>query len=601
LRPECVEKFQRMLEILPADVEAVGFKLKMQYEDHNSSGLQLRMHRNNGRIKYKHKAHNIIDCDNSKTVAFADIVIDHLRTEKNRRSRSKQRNKMVPQRMREALEKNPADLKALYYLGIHAHDEKDYRRAISYYERYLEHGDHSEESYKVLWHLGKCYYHLREHQRARDTFIKGTSMRWDLAECYVSLGEMALEQGNWDEAEHFFKLGCDRRQPLSGVFFSEDFYTWLPYYKLCEAYDRAGKDYEAIVAAEKLIGMQDLPDKYRKELERQIPVWNERLLESNKISFGDENKRNFLIVDKTGSFTQELEQHLKKTFNVKKIARFVPQYLKWADLAWFDWCDEQLALASQIRWRAKILAQFRSYELFTDMPADVNWSNVDRVMFVADHVRQRALAKFPTLNNTTVLMNTDGIDLDKFTFRHRSPGFDIGWVGFLNHKKNIPLLLHIAQDYPAYTFHVAGEFQDERLEVFVEHFIRTRSLRNVRLHGRVDDMNAFLDDKQFILSTSLWEGTHTAVLEGMAKGLKPLIYNWPGAENIYCRQWLFNSPADLKWKLRGETFDSKQYRQWVEQRFSLSDRLLRIDGLIKQLDTAPTQADAAATDVKEAI
>ena len=584
LRENCRDKFSRILELLPADVEAVGFKLKMQEQDHNSSGLQLRMFKNNGKIWYKHKAHNIIDCDSSKTVAFTDIVFDHVRTENNRQLRSKQRNKMVPQRMREALKNNPADTKALYYLGIHAHDRKEYRKAASYYRRYLKHSGHSEESYKVLWHLGRCLYHLGEEQKARAAFIKGTNVRWDLAECYVSLGEMALERCDWDEAEHFFKLGCDRRQPLSGVFFSEDYYTWLPYYKLCEVYDRAGNDYQAIVVAEKLFGMEELPDKYREELEKQVLVWNERFLESKKISFGDETRKNFLIVDKTGSFTAELEQHLKKSFNVKKIGRFLPQYLKWADYAWFDWCDEQLVLASQIRWQAKVMAQFRSYELFTDMPAKVNWSNVDCVMFVGDHVRQRAIVKFPSMKNTTILMNTDGIDLGKFTFRERSAGFDVAWVGFLNLKKNFPLLLQIAQDYPGYTFHVAGRYQDERLQTYVEHFIETRSLGNVKFYGWVDDIDKFLDDKQYIISTSLWEGTHLSVLEGMAKGLKPLIYNWPGSENIYSREWLFNCPGDLQWKFRAEKYDSSEYRRWVQKRYSLAARQKRIDDLIDEFE-----------------
>jgi glycosyltransferase involved in cell wall biosynthesis len=597
LRENCRDRFSRIVELLPPDVEAVGFKLKMQEEDHNSSGLQLRMFKNNGNIRYKHKAHNIIDCDSSRTVAFTDIVFDHVRTLDNRQSRSKQRSKMVPQRMREALTKNPADTKALYYLGIHAHDEKEYEKAISYYERYLKHSDSSEESYKVLWHLGRCYYNLCDEQKARETFIKGTNIRWDLAECYVSLGEIALERCDWDEAEHFFKLGCDRRQPLSGVFFSEDYYTWLPYYKLCEVYDRAGSDYQAIIIAEKLLGMGELPDKYRKELEKQVLVWNGRFLESKKISYGDETKKNFLIVDKTGSFTSELEAHLKKSFNVKKMGRFLPQYMRWADYAWFDWCDEQLVLASQIRWQAKVMVQFRSYELFTDMPANVNWSNVDRVMFVGDHVRQRAIAKFPSMKNSTILMNTDGIDLGKFTFRERTAGLDVAWVGFLNLKKNFPLLLQIAQEYPNYTFHVAGRYQDERLQTYVEHFIQTRSLSNVKFYGWIDDIDKFLDDKQYIISTSLWEGTHLSVLEGMAKGLKPLIYNWPGSENIYSREWLFNSPGGLQWKFRGEKYDSNEYRRWVEERYSLSARQKRTDDLIDELErenNSMAQTDEAA-------
>jgi len=583
LREKSQEKFEKVLKLLSDQIEAVGFRLKMQAEDHNSSGLQLRMFRNNGRIKYIHSVHNILNCDNKKTIAFSDIVIDHLRTEKNRSSRETQRNRMVPERMREVLEKNPADTKALYYLGIHAHDRKDYEKAIDYYNRYLEYSDHPDERCKVLWHLGKCYYHLGQKEKAREVFIAGTIERWDLAECYVSLGEMALEAENHPEAEHFFKLACDCTQPLSGIFFSEDYYSWLPYYKLCEVYDKCGENYRAIVTAEKALEMEQLPEQYREELKKQIVVWNHRLLEAQKITFGDKGKKNFLIIDKTNQFTSELESHLRKKFNVQKIQMFLPQYVHWADYVWFDWCDQSLELASQIRWQAKMIAMLRSYECFGEIPLSVKWENVDRLIFVAEHVLDYARTRFPELNKTDIRVIRDGVDFEKFRYRPRKAGRDVAWVGLLNNKKNVPLLLQIAAKYPQLQFHVAGIFQTRRLEAYTEHFIAQLGLDNVKFYGWVDDVDAFLEDKQYILSTSLWEGTHVALQEGIAKGLRPLIHHWPGAERLYSEKWLFNTPEDIALMLEPKSFDSAEYRRWAEENFSLGQRLSRIDELIVNL------------------
>ncbi len=645
LRESSLPLFRKMLDTLPDDTEAVGFKLKMEAEDNNVSGLQLRLFRNNGRVRYKGEVHNVIECDPQKTIGFADIVIEHLRPARNRRSREKQRNEIVPRKMREALAKNPRDAKALYYLGIHSHEQKDYRRAIEYYRRYLAFSEHfgsfckrtlaegaeepqrgersqgrkdakksgnlgalsllpteegqraarkqkressfrkrskTEERYKVIWHLGRALYQCGDENEAREAFFLGVQERWDLPECYVALGDMALEREDWDEAEHYFKLACDRKQPLSGVFFSEDFYTWLPYHKLCEVYHKAGRHYEAILAAEKLLAFENVPEKHREEVESFMPRWADMVIASHPVRSGRSDRRNFLIVDKAGHFTRELAEHFRKEFNVEVLSAFVPQYMRWADVAWFDWCDENAVLASQAPWDCRVICTFRSYEYFTEHPRKVNWRNVDNLVFVAKHVRRLALEKFPSIRNTRICILPDGIDPGRFTYRERGHGRDIAWVGFLNHKKNVPLLLEIASQLRDCRFHVAGTFQDERLRMYWEHYVRVNGLRNIRFYGWVEDVNAFLEDKNYVLSTSLWEGTQVAVLEAMAKGIKPLVHAWIGAEELYGPSVTpYRNTAELRETLKNGSYHSRDYREWVEQHFSLARRLARIEEIIE--------------------
>jgi glycosyltransferase involved in cell wall biosynthesis len=581
VRESCLPLFRRMLDALPKETEAVGFRLKMDSEDNNVSGLQLRLFRNNGGLRYEGHVHNVIECDPQKTIGFADIVIDHLRPLRNRQSREKQRNEMVPRRMEEVLTANPRDAKALYYLGIHAHERKDYRRAIEYYRRYLACSEHPEERYKVLWHLGLSLYQVGDKKAARETFFQGIEERWDLPECYIGLGDMALQRKNWDEAEHYFKLACDRKQPLSGVFFSEDFYTWLPYHKLCEVYDRAGRYYDAIAAGEKLLTFENLPEKHREEVRSFMPRWADKVISSQPVRCGEKGRRNLLIVDKGGHFSRALADNFGGRFNVEVINAFLPQYMKWADVAWFDWCDENIALASQARWGCRVICTLRSYEYFTEHPREVNWGNVDALLFVAQHVRRLSREKFPGLRNVKTAVIPDGVDLNRFTYRERRPGRDIAWVGFLNHKKNVPLLLEIASQLRSYRFHVAGIFQDERLRTYWGHYLRANGLDNIRFHGWVEDVDAFLEDKDYILSTSLWEGTQVAVLEAMAKGIKPLVHAWIGAEELYGPgAAIFRNTSELREALRDDNYRSAEYREWIEEHFSLTGRLARIEEMI---------------------
>jgi len=584
LAPGSIENFGKMMEILPPETEAVGVRLRLQPEDNNHVGIQLRLFRNNGTVRYQGAVHNELVVDKAKTIGFADIVIEHLRTHSNRCERDAARNEMVPRRMRERLEADPKDTKALYYLGLHAHERADYLGAIAYYERYLEVSTHPEERYKVLWHLGRCQYLEGNHDAAREVFRRATSERWDLAECYISLGEMALAEAAYPEAEHWFKLACDRRLPLSGVFFSEDFYTWIPYHKLCELYERWDEPYKAILAGEQMLKCETVPDTFREQVEAFMPQWAERIMRARAVPTTNTARRNFLIVDKTGQFSRELEAHMRERYNVERIETFLPQYMRWADVAWFDWCDEHAALASQVRWDARMMVCLRSYEFFTPIPGQVNWANVDDLVFVAPHVRRLAEAKFGPFECPTVSTVPDGIDLDRFAFRDRAPGNRIAWVGFLNHKKNVPLLLELATRLRDIEFHVAGRFQDERLRLYVERYLEMNALENVTLHGWVEDMPAFLDEMHCICSTSLWEGTHMAVMEAMAMGLKPLVHAWTGADEVYEPRWTWRDAAGFEAMVRDGIYEPIEYRRFAEQHFDMKTRLAAIDALTARGD-----------------
>lgn len=57
-----------------------------------------------------------------------------------------------------------------------------------------------------------------------------------------------------------------------------------------------------------------------------------------------------------------------------------------------------------------------------------------------------------------------------------------------------------------------------------------------------NDMEEWYREVGFILSSSDSEGCHTSVLEGMACGCIPIVYNWPGASSLVPDQYVH---ADL--------------------------------------------------------
>lgn len=113
-----------------------------------------------------------------------------------------------------------------------------------------------------------------------------------------------------------------------------------------------------------------------------------------------------------------------------------------------------------------------------------------------------------------------GIDLDEYTAVTHEPKeqLRVGTVGRLAEQKQLSAVLHVAGQLQesGFSFKIAGdgELYDE-----LQREIDRRSLANVSVLGRVDDIPAFLSELDIYFQPSLWEGLCITVLEAMAAGL----------------------------------------------------------------------------------
>ncbi|HHI02309.1 MAG TPA: glycosyltransferase [candidate division Zixibacteria bacterium] len=245
-----------------------------------------------------------------------------------------------------------------------------------------------------------------------------------------------------------------------------------------------------------------------------------------------------------------------------------------------------------------LVSNIRSYEIFFDESmSSIAWDKVDGLIFVADHVRQIANEKWQnrlsTIPQTTIY---NCVELDKYRFDKKSPGKNIGYVGYLNAKKGIELLLQCINEAvkidPAYCFHIAGEFQGERFEHYTRHLVLEMDLeRNIVYHGWVKDIPAFLNDMNYIISTSPWEGCPNNIIEAMACGVKPLIHNWPGASDIFPENLIFSTIDEFISILKSSDYDSSMYRDYVSENFNAEKQLPEIERFILSLLEKNDNAD----------
>lgn len=285
------------------------------------------------------------------------------------------------------------------------------------------------------------------------------------------------------------------------------------------------------------------------------------------------------------SFLDELINGLIEEYETKKIV--VTEYtqidegMKWADICWFEWCDELIAYGSKspLALLKKIICRLHSYEAFTDYPSSVNWNTVDRLIFVGEHIREFTIKKFNIDREKTVVI-PNGINIDRYTFKERTYGFNIAYVGYINYKKGPMLLMHtfkaIYDKDPRYKLHIAGSFQDERDILYFMQMIEEMGLQNNIIYsGWQDDINNWLEDKDYILCTSILESQNISVMQAMAKGIKPIIHNFVGAKKIYPEEYIFNTINEAVDMLT-DKYNSKDYRRYIESFYDMNRIIKKI-------------------------
>ena len=98
------------------------------------------------------------------------------------------------------------------------------------------------------------------------------------------------------------------------------------------------------------------------------------------------------------------------------------------------------------------------------------------------------------------------------------------------------------------------------------------------------DLNGWLSDKHYIVSTSICEGHPVGILEGMSCGLKPVIHNFLGAEQIFPSEFLFNIAEEFCEQIVGGPYEPRRYRGFVEERYPRKRQLARINEIFAEME-----------------
>lgn len=229
---------------------------------------------------------------------------------------------------------------------------------------------------------------------------------------------------------------------------------------------------------------------------------------------------------------------------------------------------------------AKHFMMMRRFELFHAPWKNFNWKKINALICCNPWI---AAEMSEVLGKEKVYYLPNPIDPSLWNFKERGHGTKIGMVCRVHPVKNLPLAAQIFMSLPTgYELHIAGKIDDSSIWSYMKNVLWGKRLK---FHEEIShkSLDSWWEQMDYCLSTSVSEGDPMNVLEAMAKGIKPIIHNWPGALNIFGPSMVFDTVPQALDMINGVSpYNSQEYLDFVknENSVDLADRLAEmIDGV----------------------
>lgn len=309
-----------------------------------------------------------------------------------------------------------------------------------------------------------------------------------------------------------------------------------------------------------------------------------------------------------GKFTQDMQDWwAAHGYDVRYSRYYNPEIVEWADVLWFETCDNNLLSATDPG--SAIMddaANFQPWDLHDHdlsnkkvivRPIDIEvwqghhnaakWDVVDDVIFIADHIREIANEhELPgRKEDLRVHMIPHSVNPDRWTYKDREKGFNIAVVSERWITKGTSEILQIAlklkQIDPRYKITWLGQRSDYTWEhAYRDEFVEHHDL-NLEFVNIVDNVDEFLEDKNYLLHASHKEAFSAATAEAMAKGIKPVLHRFYGADTLWPGM-TWDSIDQAVQMIVEDKYDSASYKQYlIDHEYTTDQMMRRIDKIIK--------------------
>jgi glycosyltransferase involved in cell wall biosynthesis/Tfp pilus assembly protein PilF len=472
---------------------------------------------------------------------------------------------------------------------------------------FLDFLDLNPEDPEVLNNLGAIHHIRGNFKEAENKFIRALEIKEDYPDALLNLADLYQKTKRWEEAA--LKL------EKSITIMDQDYNLLNQLGMIYLELDDSLKAQEVLVKSLKLNPDQDIVRQSLLELEKKntsYKVSQKGIVKGDLILNGKTSRQNHIIkisvlcLPGLQSFLGDIVDFLKTKYEVRtcysNISKDIESAVQWADIVWIEWANEltvSLTNHQTLLDGKYTICRLHSYEAFTNFIGKINWRKISNIIFVSDHIKNIVLQNFPDILDTVKNIHTipNGINFNKFLFKERDTGYNLAFAAHISYKKGPMLLLHafreLVQKDEKYRLFIAGDFQDIRYKLYFDQMIKEMDLiNNIQIDGWIKDMTQWLDDKHYIVSTSLLESQQLSICEAMASGIKPIIHNFVGARTIYPEKYIWNTIPEFVQMVSLNNYDSKEYRNFIRENYSSDRQLIQIMKIITDITKKINNTDS---------
>lgn len=310
---------------------------------------------------------------------------------------------------------------------------------------------------------------------------------------------------------------------------------------------------------------EELIEKARKkyeQLKKAIPITNKKLL----------------IVGHDLRFVQPYIEYLSKYYDVT-IDKWTglkthdedlsKKLLAQADIVWCEWCcGNAVYYSHNKRPGTKLFIRIHRFEYTTNFPTQVNWDNVDCLIFIAEGIKEKINEKFKINCSQSIIYNSFDVDsfVDASCIEKKDP-YSLAMLGFIPKLKRadlaLDLLNSVTQDNRNFKLFLKGRRPEEidwvwnKERIFFDEIYdrvneenEQAKTKKIIFESYDNGVANWIAKKGFLVSSSDIEGSHQAVAEAMAAGTIPIIIgSWSKdykAHRLYPSEFIFDTISDAK-------------------------------------------------------
>lgn len=235
------KKLQELKQTITPTIDAVTMKYLAGFDESGNvlvSLRQVRMVRRENQFKWQGAVHEYLEVQGN--MLHSDIAVTHKRMHKN----SDRNLRIYEQRLHNGVHFSSRDL---YYYANELYDHQQYKRAIQFYQKFLQ-SDKCwiEDVIQTHGRIAECYAALGKMDNAIHSALNTLKFAPPRADSCCRLGFFFLQINRPEVAVHWFQFATQLPAIDTGGITNHACSTWIPHLELSVCYSHIGEYQKAL-------------------------------------------------------------------------------------------------------------------------------------------------------------------------------------------------------------------------------------------------------------------------------------------------------------------------------------------------------------------